>query len=222
MRQFFRLLSLTTAIFIVLAYPVLAQQQQVPTARPAAPAATEEFKLSGFRSANFGMNADQVRQAIRRDFAAAADKIETVENAVERTTVLSIQVNDLLPNTGTGVVAYVIGYRSKQLVQVTVTWGGGINPNFKPEQALGAARQLQTYFVGQGYKADTVVTNAQQRDGSIIVFAGDDAQRRRTLLVLGNVTGQDGKPPEGPPVLQLSYIRDPQNPDVFQIRRGDF
>jgi hypothetical protein len=222
MRQFFRLLPLATVSFLVFAYPALAQQQPAPAARPAAPAAADEFKLSGFRSANFGMTADQVRQAIRRDFPAAADKIETVESAVERTTVLSIPVNDLLPNTGQGVVAYVIGFRSKQLVQVTVTWGGGINPNFKPEQALGAARQLQGYFAGQGYKADTVVTNAQQRDGSIIVFAGDDTQRRRTLLVLANVTGQDGKPPEGAPILQLSYIRDPQNPDVFQIRRGDF
>lgn len=210
--------------------PAWAQQPaptpNVPTTRPPAqaapPAAAEEFRLNGFRSANFGMTADQVRNAIRRDFAAAAERIETVENPIERTTVLTVTVPDLLPNAGPALVAYVIGFRSRQLVQVTITWGGQVNPQFRPEQALGAARQLQSYFAGLGHRPDTVATNAQQRDGSILVYAGDDGQRRRTLLVLSNVVGPEGRPPEGAPVLQLSYIRDPQNPDVFQIRRGDF
>jgi hypothetical protein len=217
----------------VVAVPAGAQQPSpnVPTTRPpgqtapaqgAPPAAAEEFRLNGFRSANFGMTADQVRAAIRRDFNVAADRIETVENAIERTTVLTVTVPDLLPNAGPALVAYVIGFRSRQLVQVTITWGGQINPQFRPEQALGAARQLQGYFAGLGHRPDSVVTNAQQRDGSILVYGGDDAQRRRTLLVLSNVIGAEGRPPEGPPVMQLSYIRDPQTPDVFQIRRGDF
>lgn len=197
-----------------------AQTSPAQTTPPAAPA--EEFRLNGFRSANFGMTADQVRAAIRRDFNVAADRIETVENSIERTTVLTVTVPDLLPNAGPALVAYVIGFRSRQLVQVTITWGGQINPQFRPEQALGAARQLQGYFAGLGHRPDSVVTNAQQRDGSILVYAGDDAQRRRTLLVLSNVIGVEGRPPEGAPVMQLSYIRDPQTPDVFQIRRGDF
>lgn len=218
------------ATLAVLAVPAAAQQQNpsVPTTRPPAqnaPATTapaEEFRLTGFRSANFGMTADQVRAAIRRDFNVAADRIETTENQIERTTVLTVTVPDLLPNAGPGLVAYVIGFRTRQLVQVTITWGGQVNPQFRPEQALGAARQLQGYFAGLGHRPDSVVVNAQQRDGSILVYAGDDAQRRRTLLVLSNVVGAEGRPPEGAPVLQLSYIRDPQNPDVFQIRRGDF
>jgi hypothetical protein len=213
----------------VLAGPAWAQQpaQNVPTTRPpaaqSAPAApSDEFRLNGFRSANFGMTADQVRAAIRRDFNVAADRIETVENAIERTTVLTVTVPDLLPNAGPALVAYVIGFRSRQLVQVTITWGGQVNPQFRPEQALGAARQLQSYFAGLGHRPDSVATNVQQRDGSILIYAGDDAQRRRTLLVLSNVIGPEGRPPEGAPVMQLSYIRDPQTPDVFQIRRGDF
>lgn len=211
-----------------MAFPAWAQQPgtNVPTARPPAqaapPAATEEFRLNGFRSANFGMTAEQVRNAIRRDFNVPADRIETVENPIERTTVLTVTVPDLLPNAGPALVAYVIGFRSRQLVQVTITWGGQVNPQFRPEQALGAARQLQGYFAGLGHRPDSIATNAQQRDGSILVYAGDDGQRRRTLLVLSNVVGPEGRPPEGAPVLQLSYIRDPQTPDVFQIRRGDF
>lgn len=219
------------AMAVVLAGPAWAQQTppNVPTTRPpgqAAPApgapAADEFRLNGFRSANFGMTADQVRAAIRRDFPAVADRVETTENAIERTTVLTVTVPDLLPNAGPALIAYVIGFRSRQLVQVTITWGGQINPQFRPEQALGAARQLQSYFAGLGHRPDSIVTNAQQRDGSILIYAGDDAQRRRTLLVLSNVIGAEGRPPEGPPIMQLSYIRDPQTPDVFQIRRGDF
>lgn len=213
----------------VAAGPAGAQQPapNVPTTRPpatqGAPAApAEEFRLNGFRSANFGMTVDQVRNAIRRDFNVAAERIETTENAIERTTVLTVTVPEPLPNAGPALVAYVIGFRTRQLVQVTITWGGQINPQFRPEQALGAARQLQSYFAGLGHRPDTVVTNAQQRDGSIVVYAGDDGQRRRTLLVLSNVVGAEGRPPEGAPVLQLSYIRDPQTPDVYQIRRGDF
>ena len=224
-----RRLAVALALAVV-AGPAFAQQQNpsVPTARPPAaatpaPAApAEEFRLNGFRSANFGMTVEQVRAAIRRDFNVPADRIETNENPVERTTLLTVTVPDLLPNAGLGLVAYVIGYRTRQLVQVTITWGGPVNPQFRPEQALGAARQLQGYFAGLGHRPDSVVVNAQQRDGSILVYAGDDAQRRRTLLVLSNVAGAEGRPPEGAPVLQLSYIRDPQNPDVFQIRRGDF
>jgi hypothetical protein len=40
--------------------------------------------------------------------------------------------------------------------------------------------------------------------------------------VLGGVAAPEGQKPAGPPVLQISYIRDPQTPDVFQIRKGDF
>ncbi|MFM7343895.1 MAG: hypothetical protein ACKO1J_00820 [Tagaea sp.] len=225
-----RFLRAAALMAMAAAFPAWAQQPpaNVPTTRPPVPAApapaapADEFRLTGFRSANFGMTADQVRAAIRRDFNVPVERIETVENPIERTTVLTVTVPDLLPNAGPALVAYVIGFRSRQLVQVTITWGGQINPQFRAEQALGAARQLQGYFAGLGHRPDSVATNAQQRDGSILVYAGDDAQRRRTLLVLSNVVGPEGRPPEGAPVLQLSYIRDPQNPDVFQIRRGDF
>jgi hypothetical protein len=221
-----KLRSAILAAGLILATTVQAQQPapNVPTTRPpGAPAApAEEFRLNGFRSANFGMTADQVRGAIRRDFNIQSDRVETVENPIERTTVLTVTVPEILPNAGPALVAYVIGFRTRQLVQVTITWGGQINPQFRPEQAFGAARQLQGYFAGLGHRPDSVVTNAQQRDGSIVVYAGDDGQRRRTLLVLSNATGTEGRPPEGAPVLQLSYIRDTQTPDVYQIRRGDF
>lgn len=208
----------------LLASPVPHAAAQQPTA-PAVPppaASAEEFRLNGFRSANFGMTQDQVRQAIRRDFNLAGERVVASENGVERTQILTIQVPDLLPGSGPTQVAYIFGFRTKQLVQVTVTFGGTVNPKLTQPAAIDFARLLLGYLTGAGYKADTVATNLAQPDGSVVVFRGDDGQRRRTLLVLGGVAAPDGPKPAGPPVLQLSYIRDPQNPDVFQIRRGDF
>ncbi len=212
--------ALAAAIALGVATAAMAQTPPKP-APAAAPQASSEFRLTGFRSANFGMTADQVRQAIRKDFNIGPDKIETAENGVERTQILAATVPDLLPNGGPAQVAYVIGYRSKQLVQVTVTWGGGVNA-LQPAAAVEVARMLQNYLTGVGYKADTVATNLAQPDGSIVAFRGDDAQGRRTILVLGGVAAPEGQKPAGPPVVQISYIRDPANPDVFQIRRGDF
>jgi hypothetical protein len=191
-------------------------------AAAASAAAEPEFRLTGFRSALFGMTPDQVRQAIRRDFSVPAEKIETVENGVERTQILAITVPDLLPSSGPVQIAYVIGFRSRQLVQVTVTFGGAANPQLSAATAVDLARMLQTHLASVGYKADTVAVNLAQPDGTVLVFRGDDAQGRRAIAALAGVAAPEGQRPSVPPTLQVSYIRDPQNPDVFQIRKGDF
>jgi hypothetical protein len=223
------------AVFGVIGLGVGAAFAQAPGAnRPAQPpaaaapvapapvAADPEFRLTGFRSALFGMTPDQVRQAIRRDFSISADKIETVENGIERTQILAITVPDLLPSSGPAQVAYVIGFRSRQLVQVTVTFGGAANPQLAPATVVDMARMLQTHLVSVGYKADTIAVNLAQPDGTVLVFRGDDAQGRRAIAALAGVTAPEGQRPAVPPTLQVSYIRDPLNPDVFQIRKGDF
>jgi hypothetical protein len=206
----------------LLAGPAAHAWAKQPAAQTAPAAPAEAFRLNGFRSANFGMTQDQVRQAIRRDFNLSGDRVVASENGVERTQILTALVPDLLPGSGQTQVAYVFGFRSKQLVQVTVTFGGTVNPNLTQAAMIDFARLLLGYLTGAGYKADTVATNLAQPDGTLVVFRGDDAQGRRTILVLAGVAAPDGPKPAGPPVLQLSYIRDPQNPDVFQIRRGDF
>ena len=203
--------------------PAPARPATPPAAAPAAPATGDpEFRLTGFRSALFGMTPDQVRQAIRRDFSIPADRIEAAENGVERTQILAITVPDLLPGSGPAQVAYVIGFRTRQLVQVTVTFGGAANPQLAPATAVDLARMLQSHLVSVGYKSDTVAVNLAQPDGTVLVFRGDDTQGRRTIAALVGVAAPEGQRPAVPPTLQLSYIRDPQNPDVFQIRKGDF
>src|SRR5215471_4966714 len=83
---------------------------------PPMPATT----IDGFRRARFGMNEQQVREAIRQEFPGAA--IARTVHPSEKTTVLSITVSDLLPDTGNARIYYILGYRSKTLVQVNLLW----------------------------------------------------------------------------------------------------
>ena len=84
----------------------------------------------------WGMTEAQVKAAILKDFNIAADKVQTEENSSERTTVLSITVNELLEGAGKARVSYILGYSSKKLIQVNVVWGTSIDPQAKPEDAL--------------------------------------------------------------------------------------
>lgn len=89
-----------------------SEAEQGAPEQPSGPPAT----IAGFRQALFGMNEEQVRQAIRKDFPAAAGKISNAVNPSEKTMVLSLTVSDLLPNTGYARISYIFGYRSKKLI----------------------------------------------------------------------------------------------------------
>jgi hypothetical protein len=178
-------------------------------------------KVDGFRSATFGMTEAQLRAAIRKDFGLAGDKVAVEENRTQRTTALTIVVNDLLPDAGPARVSYILGFKSKRLFQVNILWGGGAGPEVDPEKLNAAAATLRDYFLGAGYARDTVVVNAQANDGSLIWFTGADASKRTTILrTLPLPPAKEGdKPGAG---LFLSYIQDPQNPDIFRIAKGQF
>jgi hypothetical protein len=72
------------------------KEQPSPPVKPPA-------EIEGFRQARFWMSEEQVRQAIRRDFPAAAAKLTSTVHPSEKTTVLSLSVADLLPILGTPV-----------------------------------------------------------------------------------------------------------------------
>jgi hypothetical protein len=191
---------------------------------PSAPAGDEAkpdtVKIDGFRSAAFGMNETQLRAAIRKDFNHSGDKIASEENANERTTVLSVTVDELLPDAGPARVSYILGHKSKRLIQVNIVWGapGG---QVAPEKLVAAANNLRQYFLGAGYQPDSIVANAKADDGTIVVFKGADAQKRMTLLRL--ISGAPSKDAEkSPAMLSLSYVQDAQNPDIFRISKGQF
>ena len=196
-----------------------AQQQPSPPAGP--PAA-----VGGFRQALFGMDEEQVRQAIRKDFPAAAGKISNAVHPSEKTKVLSVTVSDLLPNTGSARVSYILGYRSKRLIQINILWASeGDAASY--ESVVGTANSLRDYFAAQNYKPDTVVANRKLAENTIVVFRAGDLERRMVLLVLSGFAaaarGDEKKGARPPPLtLELSYIEDAAHPDVFRIGKGQF
>jgi hypothetical protein len=172
-----------------------------PPSPPGEPPAT----IEGFRNARFGMSEEQVRQAIRKDFPAAAAKLTSAVHPAEKTTVLSIGVADLLPNTGSVRISYIFGYRSKKLIQINVVWTSD-GSAASDETVVATANTLRDYFAPQNYKPDSLVANRQLADNTIIVFRASDLQGRTVLLVLSGVAAaarSDGKKGPRPPPLTL-------------------
>ncbi|AWK84928.1 hypothetical protein [Azospirillum thermophilum] len=188
--------------------------------------------VEGFRSAKFGMGEEDLRKAIRADFGVKDTDIERAENPVERTTALSVTVKDLLPGGGPARVSYILGYATKKLIHVNVLWARdlGDTPN---ETLLANASTLQAYLSEQPFQPDNVAMNAPLPDGSVLLFRGSDARSRVVLLTVSGLARQAepgkkpgakgaGKEAEDRPVIRLSYIANPAEPDIFRVKPGQF
>ena len=203
--------------------------RQSPATQQQAQDTTERVQVEGFRSARWGMTEAQVKAAIQKDFNIPVDKEQTEENPSERTTVLSVTVNDLLEGAGKARISYILGYTTKKLIQVNVIWGTTIDPQVKPDRVVAAANQLRTLFLNSGYDRETVSSNVATADGSITVFQGQDSDKHMTVLRLVSTpppapSKQRGKAETAGPavVLLLSYLLDARNPDVYRLKKGQF
>ena len=182
--------------------------------------------IEGFREARFGMNQEQVRQAIHKDFPAAAGKVASAIHPTEKTTVLSVTITDLLPHTGNARISYILGYRSKKLSQINIIWSSDGSAG-GDEIVVGMANSLRDYFASENFKPESVVANYQLAPHTILVFRGSDEQKRTVLLVLNgesaSARSEEKKTPKPPPLtLELSYIEDAAHPDIFRIGKGQF
>jgi hypothetical protein len=191
------------------------------TLAPSAPA--EEAKVDGFRSANFGMTEAQVRQAIRKDFPTLGDKLASEANPSEKTTVLTLHVTDLIPGTGKAKLSYIFGYNTKKLIQVNVNWIAEPKSPASAEGLVGAANLLRNYFMAGGFQPDSIIANRQMPNG-YVVFRGTDMRSHMVMLVLSGTTAtpESEREKAGPIAMQLSYILDPEHPDVYQVPKGQF
>jgi hypothetical protein len=231
-------ISLCAAILAgLLLRPAVALSQPAPSAEQRQPAETagpspeagpaERVKIEGFRSARWSMDAAQVKAAIQKDFGISAEKVKTEENAAERTTVLSVTVNDLLEGAGPARASYILGFKTKRLIQINILWGAPVDPQAQPEKIVAAGNQLRQLFLDSGYEPETVVTNTRMADGSILVFQGQDADKHTTVLRLASgsapVATKGSKEPQTETVaLSLSYLLDSRNPDIFRLKKGQF
>jgi hypothetical protein len=210
--------------------PALAQPR--PAAQAAGPGLESSVTppgvpapIEGFRQARFGMNEAELRQAIRRDFPAAAARISRTTQPGEKTAVLAITAETLLPDAGPARLFYILGYASKRLVQVNITWSSDGRTAERDEAIVAAANTLRDHFQTEHPgPPEEVVANQQVGENAILVFRVAQPDGRMVLLLLSGVAaGRAGRLPTAAPLtLQLSYILDHKSPDIFRIESGRF
>jgi hypothetical protein len=179
--------------------------------------------VEGFRSAKFGADEKAVRAAIKTDFGVEGKAVSEEENPIEKTTALVATVDTLEPG-GKAQIAYILGYKSKKLIQVNVVWGAPVDPGITVEKLTGTAALLRNYFTQQPFAPDRRQQDQRLQDGSILFFQGTDAQDRQVSLHLLGVPlpAKEGEKPKAGYSLRLSYVADPKTPDIFQLKAGSF
>jgi hypothetical protein len=188
------------------------------------------YEVTGFRDAHFGMTEQEVRAVVTKDFGLKPIDISSSVNPVEGTTVLTAKVASLDPAPGPAVVAYILGYTTKRLIQINVAWGDQAADKADPNAMIGAGTRLERYFAGFSWSKDTTRAGVPVGPNTIVLFSGEDNKTGAIRLILDGVKyqmEQNGKEtnspdPKGPPKLLINYIADRDNPDVAKIEKGKF
>ena len=194
---------------------------------PGADAATPDTatRVMGFRSARFGMDEAEVRGAIVKDLNVPASAVAKAQNLADRTDLINVRAPDVLPGGGTADVAYVFGFKSKKLIQVSVVWSKASDKTLEAPQLVANGEALKNYFLGENFPAGAVTTDLAVRDG-IVLFRGLDGDGHAAAVMLrGAITnGADDKAAKNfsPTSLVVLYIADPKTPDVFKVPAGRF
>jgi hypothetical protein len=218
-------------------------------ARQAESGGKEPFNVTGFRSANFGDDETAVRAAIAKDFNLEGEAVRVVQSPVEKTGLLAVRVRDVIPDSGDAEIVYILGYKSKTLIQVNIVWGTRITPGIDPARITETATTLGKYFAARGFVPASVVANEKLPTGAVRVFAGQDAQGRKVDLLYQEAylkpKPEQSEPPAGNAekpakkkaaeastevaepaqkvvALRLSYIKDVAEPDIYKIEKGQF
>lgn len=219
------LLTVSLAVcFVAAGWSVPEGDFSLSGARQAAAQSTAS--VDGFRSSQFGMTEKKVYQALKKDFGFAKDTVTRTQNSIEKTTNLLIAVNDIIPESGRAIIAYIFGYETKKLIQINIIWSSDGDTLASAESLVATGNILRNYFVAQGFPPEGLLTNQRLTDGSIIMFRGVDDKGRAAVLQLTiepGVTAEDGTAGDSKvTALNLSYIADPVAPDIFKINQGDF
>ena len=164
----------------------------------------------------------QVKRSIQEDFKIPDGEISTINHPTERTESLAVTVENLLPNAGKSRVVYVFGYKTKKLIQVNIRTGHPVDTDVTPQLIVNSGNLLGSHFFKKRYQEDGLVAHARLKDGSILIFRGKDRKGRMVLLRLLNPQRSDKKKEGRKISLHLSYIENPEKPDTYQIRDGDF
>ena len=178
--------------------------------------------VSGFRSAQFGMNERDILKAIRNDFGLEKKQVSRQVHPNEKTISLEIKVSKLLPESDPAKIFYILGYKTRRLIHINVIWCRPVMNDPNAEAVVATANQLRNHFVQKKYRKEGFALNAQLGEGLILVFQGKDRKGRAARLLLSNPKSEGDKKAGENIALTLSYIERPEDPDVYRIKEGDF
>jgi hypothetical protein len=201
-------------------------ESQTPLKDPISPGLNKKKweVLEGFRSAKFGMTENQVKQAIAKDFKISKKKVERAVNPGEKTTALTIHLPKLMALGGAADIVYILGHKSRKLIQVNIDWGAGVSKKFNPQDVVDAGNFLRNYFMKKrierlrfkgGWRVNTPLEN-----GGMLLFRGKDQKGRMTLLTLKkpHIKGITLENSNKTIRLILSYILSPYNQDTLNAK----
>ena len=178
--------------------------------------------VNGFRSSQFGMNERDVIKAIKSDFGIAKKQISRKVHPNEKTITLGINVPRILPDSGPAKIIYLLGYKTRRLIEIKIIWGRPVMKDPNAEAVVATANQLRNHFAQKKYRKEGFALNAQLGEGLILVFQGKDRKGRAARLLLSNPKSEGDKKAGENIALTLSYIERPEDPDVYRIKEGDF
>lgn len=190
-----------------------------------------KYEVAGFRDVKFGMTEADVKATVIKSFGVKPTDIVASTNPVEGTTVLTVKLASLDPAPGAARVAYILGNKSKKLIQVNVIWGEeGAMASPDVAAMMTAATRLERYFAGFVWKKDAVRAGIPVGDNTVVLFAGEDDKKGAVRVIADGVKYQmqregnqtTSPDPKGPPKLIINYIADRDNPDIAKIERGKF
>ena len=212
---------LALAVFLFTCLTGHKAESQTPFKNPkTAQLSKKAWKIiDGFRSAKFGLNEKQVLEAITKDFKISKNKVKRNMASVSKNIVLTIHLPKFMEIGGPTNINYLMGYKSKKLIQVNATWGAEVTKNFKPIDVVNLSDLLREHFIKKRYKKVGYTLNKKLKNGDIIIFSGRDQKDRMILFRLKSpkVKIKNKKKEISKNVsLVLSYIQSTTNSDVFR------
>jgi len=178
---------------------------------PAAPAGQALHEITGFRSARFGMNEDQVRAAVAHDFKDYAALLQPARHPDARYSLLVLPLPSLEPGPGAAGVTYIFAAAEHKLVQVNVLWSTSDKPGDAERTRMSAAGvQLADYFRALRWRPDAATMGVPLGPNGVVLFSGIDAHKAMVEVSLTGMSlrGADGKVAraDGPVKLRVAYM----------------